>query len=500
MGGSNYNFTESTNTRRQQQDSGIDAFEFSRQTQARPVNERTCHPSLNPYGVNARECRNSIDHPQATPIVVAMDVTKSRGEDAKIIHTELPQFLGALIRRGYVPDPQILFAAIGDATAGDKAPLQVGQFESDNAMDEQLGNMFLEEGGGGTGRESYELAAYFFSEKTQLDSIVDGRKGYFFILGDEGFYPKVSKAQVKQLIGDDLPEDLDSRIVFQKLQEKFHVFFVYPKKSWQERISDIDAEMRQRLTEAGGRFENVDIRVSLIWNTRDDLDLHVITADGEEIDYTNKKSRCKGELDVDRNVSGETLKPVENTRWATGDAKDGSYKVFVRNYAHHDREFHSDGNKAIPFKVELEVHGQIQTFSGETAAGLTGTPSDVVAFEFKYNSADRPVDEAKYRDYDDTLIKNQWLEVIPTENLLIIEDPRAIIPVMAGAIALLEGTGDVDDVLVDLNHLGTDRQLANQTHGALDGLASTTALATVASSSLPEVGGSTASGSNTTRL
>lgn len=500
MGGGNYNHTESNTRRQEQQRSGRDAFEFSRQTQARPAAERGCHPSLNPFGITARECLSSIDHPNATPIVVAMDVTRSRGEDAKIMHTELPQFLSALIRGGYVPDPQILFAAIGDATAGDKAPLQVGQFESDNRMDECLENMFLEEGGGGTGQESYELAAYFFSEKTKLDVVADGRKGYMFIIGDEGYYPKVSKAQVKELIGDDLPEDLDSVTVFQKLQEKFHVMFVYPKKSWQERISDIDEEMKQRLTEAGGRFQNVDIRASLMWNTFDDLDLHVITPSGEEIYYGHPLSRCKGELDVDRNAGGrETRKPVENIRWAKGDAPQGAYKVIVQNFAYHDD--YPDGYKDIPYTVEVEVNGEIQTFQGiATPAMGTHERSNFTVHEFKYDPADRPIDEARYRNYDDTLIKDQWLQAIPAENLLIIEDPRAIIPVMTGAIALLEGTGDINGVLVDLNHLGSDRQLADQTHGALDGLASSTALATVASTSLPEVGDAASSGSGTTRL
>jgi hypothetical protein len=47
-------------------------------------------------------------------------------------------------------DPQIMFGAIGDATC-DRAPLQVGQFESDNRMDDDLGRILLEGGDAGKG-------------------------------------------------------------------------------------------------------------------------------------------------------------------------------------------------------------------------------------------------------------------------------------------------------------------------------------------------------------
>ena len=65
-------------------------------------------------------------------------------------------------------DPQILFGAIGDATC-DRAPLQVGQFESDNRMDDDLGRILLEGGGGGQKTESYELAMYFMARHTAID-------------------------------------------------------------------------------------------------------------------------------------------------------------------------------------------------------------------------------------------------------------------------------------------------------------------------------------------
>src|SRR6185503_20313011 len=106
----------------------------------------------------------------------------------------------------------------------------------------------------------------------------------------------------------------------------------YPQKSMADRRGDIDAEIRNRVVAAGGRYEGVDIRASLVWDNRNDLDLHVMAPSGEHIYYGNKRSQCGGWLDVDMNVGGDTTKPVENIRWAKGAAPAGRYQVIVQNF------------------------------------------------------------------------------------------------------------------------------------------------------------------------
>ena len=96
------------------------------------------------------------------------DVTGSMRKVPRVLQTKLPQLLGLLQRQGYASDPQIMFGAIGDATC-DRVPLQVGQFESDNRMDDDLGRIVLEGGGGGQMTESYELAMYFMARHTATD-------------------------------------------------------------------------------------------------------------------------------------------------------------------------------------------------------------------------------------------------------------------------------------------------------------------------------------------
>src|SRR5215208_1491505 len=112
------------------------------------------------------------------PIVVAMDVTRSRGNDSKIVYDKMPMLYGQLMMQGYLEDPAVSFAAIGDAHSGDRMPLQVCDFASGTELDAWLTKIWLEEGGGGTGRESYELAAFFYARRTELAA--GGDKGYLF--------------------------------------------------------------------------------------------------------------------------------------------------------------------------------------------------------------------------------------------------------------------------------------------------------------------------------
>jgi hypothetical protein len=121
-----------------------------------------------------------------------------------------------------------MFGAIGDATC-DRVPLQVGQFESDNRMDEHLSRIVLEGGGGGQKRESYELAMYFLARHVVTDSMVQRqRKGYLFLIGDELPYRKVKPKEVKQVIGDDLAEAIPVETIVAELRRKFEVFFILP--------------------------------------------------------------------------------------------------------------------------------------------------------------------------------------------------------------------------------------------------------------------------------
>ncbi len=148
-----------------------------------------------------------------------------------IMQESLPELLEALQLQGYIPDPQILFGAIGDATS-DQCPLQIGQFESDNRIEDHLGNVFLEGNGGGQNTESYELALYFMARHTVTDSWEKrSHKGYLFLTGDEHPYPQVKAHEVRSVIGDDLDENISVESIITELQEKWHVYFIIPMET-----------------------------------------------------------------------------------------------------------------------------------------------------------------------------------------------------------------------------------------------------------------------------
>ncbi len=206
-----------------------------------------CHPLMNPKGVRLRESRDSADHPQSLGMVFALDVTGSMGEIPRILATvQLPVFMKILLDCK-VQDPQLLFVAVGDAIS-DKAPLQVGQFESTaELMDQWLTWSYLEGGGGGGGQESYELGLYFLAMHTEMDCMAKRKKrGYLFMTGDEVPYPSLSKHVAETVLGDRLDEDLPCEEIVAEVQKSYVPFFLIPdrerarrcERRWRDLLGD----------------------------------------------------------------------------------------------------------------------------------------------------------------------------------------------------------------------------------------------------------------------
>jgi hypothetical protein len=201
---------------------GTSAFSYSDSGAVR------VHPRLDPRDA-VRESRDSDEHLEALAIAVLFDVTGSMRQVPRALQAKLPQLLGLLLRQGYVAHPQIMFGAIGDATC-DNAPLQVGQFESDNRMDDDLGRILLEGGGGGQKTESYELAMYFMARYTSIDCFEKrGKRGYLFIIGDEMPYPRVSGREVGYVIGGRAQADVPLARMVSELTRKWDTYYILPE-------------------------------------------------------------------------------------------------------------------------------------------------------------------------------------------------------------------------------------------------------------------------------
>ncbi len=235
---------------------GVDDFGYTADMRAKPYTEWVAHSELDPFGVALRESRDSADHGASLPIAVLFDVTGSMGVVPRIMQEKLATLHGLLQRKGYAEDPQILFGGIGDADC-DRVPLQVGQFESDNRMDEQLRLILLEGGGGGQKSESYELAAYFVARHTATDAWDKrGRKGYLFIVGDELNKSRLPATHIRRIIGDEVPQDISVPSIYRELSDRWNVFYILPKQSHYYDDPDITEHWRGVLGERVLRLED----------------------------------------------------------------------------------------------------------------------------------------------------------------------------------------------------------------------------------------------------
>lgn len=187
--------------------------------------------SLDPKGVKIRESRDSADNPLSTPIIVALDVTGSMGMIADVIAREgLGTLFTGILDRKPVTNPHIMFMGIGDANY-DQAPLQVSQFEADKRVIDQLTQLYLEHGGGGNNFESYNLAWYFAAMHTVHDSYEKrAKRGYLFTIGDEEAPRALTKAQIKEICGDDMQADMSPEEALELAQRTYDVFHIVIKE------------------------------------------------------------------------------------------------------------------------------------------------------------------------------------------------------------------------------------------------------------------------------
>lgn len=187
-----------------------------------------------------REVCVTDEHPDPTAIQIWLDVTGSNISAARVVHSKLPELQAYLKNGNFCADPQINIGAIGDATSDDY-PLQWGQFESDNRLDEQIEAVILEGNGGGQQRETYELGAYMSARHVHLEPYeLFGKKGFVFFFGDEMPYQTIqndysrthwrgSGHTLESLTGDTTSEGIASKQVFAELQRKNHVFFLFQR-------------------------------------------------------------------------------------------------------------------------------------------------------------------------------------------------------------------------------------------------------------------------------
>jgi hypothetical protein len=212
--------------------------------------QRSINNAMSPFGVAVRESRDSNEHPSSRAIIIALDLTGSMGSvPDHLVKDGLPNIMATIIQRG-LKDPQLLFLGVGDHEC-DKAPLQVGQFESsDELLDKWLTTVWLEGGGGGNAGESYALAWYFAAQHTSIDCFEKrNEKGFLFTIGDEPVLNYYPATMLKNLMGDGQYEEYSAKVLLDKAREKYQVFHLHIKETnsgcrraviddWRQLLSD----------------------------------------------------------------------------------------------------------------------------------------------------------------------------------------------------------------------------------------------------------------------
>lgn len=264
------------------------------------------HDKLNIKGVKVRESRDSDAHPNSRAVAVMLDVTGSMAEVPRMIQAKLPTLMGLLLRKAYLADPQIMVGAIGDANS-DRVPLQVGQFESGIEIDDDITNLFLEGNGGGQKSETYELAMYFLARHTSMDCFEKrGDKGYLFIIGDERYYPSVSRHHVANHIGDTLEADIPTADIFKELAEKFEVFYIMPKMTSYFGHADVLDPWKEHLGERVLLLDDPNGICELIAST-------IALTEGGDLDTVAADLKDVGASTVTANSVEKALAPYSKT-------------------------------------------------------------------------------------------------------------------------------------------------------------------------------------------
>jgi hypothetical protein len=221
---------------------------YTRKSAREIFTERSMNSEMNPNGVTIRESRDSEEHPNSVPVIIALDVTGSMGTIPHFLVKEgLPHMMQAIIDGG-VPDPQVLFLGIGDHEV-DRAPLQVGQFESsDELLDHWLTKLYIEGGGGGNYGESYHLAWYFAANHTSTDHFEQrGKKGILFTIGDEPVLTRLPREVQTDIMGTGQYEDATNEELLAAAQEKYEVFHLHLMQGSNGSNPDIQQEWTDRL-------------------------------------------------------------------------------------------------------------------------------------------------------------------------------------------------------------------------------------------------------------
>jgi len=164
--------------------------------------------------------RKRIASESANPLIIGVDVTGSMAGWPAEIFDRLPLLYNTLSQ--YRPDLQICFAAIGDAGC-DRWPLQVTPFAGGFDLEQLLGSLFGE-GGGGDAPESYGLFAHWVN--THVEIKTNGEKPFLIVFGDITMHEEVPAGQIQHYLGDGVRKSVNAVKAWQEVCRRWNVWFL----------------------------------------------------------------------------------------------------------------------------------------------------------------------------------------------------------------------------------------------------------------------------------
>jgi len=172
---------------------------------------------------------------------------------------------------------------------------------------------------------------------------------------------------IKDLIEKEFPKSLALEMLFENRHAGNLVSIVTGDDSeqlfkWKNPFSwsyknNLADSIAEKVKAAGGRLEGI-MRGSLEWYNTDDLDLHIHYPEGGHIHWQQKQHPyMDAYLDVDMNVNGETITPVENIIFKNrSKLHSGTYLIVVN-------QFQQRNSTNIGFSMEIEIEGVVHYLS-----------------------------------------------------------------------------------------------------------------------------------------
>jgi hypothetical protein len=164
--------------------------------------------------------RKRISTRSTNPLIIAVDVTGSMASWPFEIFDRLPLLYNTLSQ--YREDLEICFAAIGDASV-DRWPLQVTTFASGFDLEQLLGSLYGE-GGGGDAPESYGLFAHWVNSHVDIPHLAE--KPFLIVFGDVTMHPGVPRSQIAHYLGDEVSSDVDAIHAWRRVSDAWNTWFL----------------------------------------------------------------------------------------------------------------------------------------------------------------------------------------------------------------------------------------------------------------------------------